>query len=297
MPTRRTAPRPIAILRAARLAAAFDPDAPGMDALWAEDDALVRAFRALGQDAVSVVWNASGVVWGDFDAAIVRSTWDYIDDLDGFLGTLARIEASGCALFNDHATIAWNARKRYLLELAARGVPVMPTRLLTSAAGEGDVPAAWTRVVVKPEVGIGASGIRVVPREGLEEALAAIRAPHLVQPFAEAVVTEGEWSFVFVDGRPSHTVLKRPASGDFRVQSIYGGTARRAEPDPRDQADAEAVMANLPRRPLHARVDMARLEGRLHLMELELIEPVLFFGLEPDAPRRLAAAALARLGA
>jgi glutathione synthase/RimK-type ligase-like ATP-grasp enzyme len=290
-------PRRIALLRAAGLAVAFDPDAPGMGALWAEDDALLEAFRAAGQDAVPVVWNAPGVAWGEFDAAIVRSTWDYIDDLDGFLATLARIEASGCALFNDRESIAWNARKRYLVELASRGVAVMPTRLVTGPADAGSVPAEWSKVVVKPEVGIGAAGIQLVPRAALEETLAKVRGPHLVQPFAGSVATEGEWSFVYIDGRPSHALVKRPAAGDFRVQSIYGGTSRRAEPAARDRADADTVMAALSSRPLYARVDMARLDGRLLLMELELIEPVLFFGLEPDAPRRLVDATLARLSA
>jgi glutathione synthase/RimK-type ligase-like ATP-grasp enzyme len=297
VPTGRATSRRIAVLRAARVAAAFDPDAPGLDALWAEDEALVHAFRSAGWDALPVVWNAPGIAWDEFAAAIVRSTWDYIDDLDGFLATLASIAASGCILLNDHATIAWNARKRYLLDLAARGVPVIPTRLVASAADADSVPAAWSTVVVKPEVGIGASGIQVVARAALEERLAAVRGAQIVQPFAQSVVTDGEWSFVYLDGRLSHALVKRPAPGDYRVQPMYGGTVRRAEPDARDRADADAVLPVLSSRPLYARVDMARLDGRLHLMELELSEPVLFFGLEPDAPRRLVAATLTRLGA
>jgi glutathione synthase/RimK-type ligase-like ATP-grasp enzyme len=297
VPTGDPTSRRIAVLRAARLAAAFDALAPCLDGLWAEDEALVQAFRAAGCEAELVVWNARGVAWDEFDAAIVRSTWDYIDDLDGFLATLAGIAASGCVLLNDHPTIAWNARKRYLLELAVRGVPVIPTRLVSGAAGADSVPRAWSTVVLKPEVGIGASGIQVLPRAALGERLAAARGAQLVQPFAQSVVTEGEWSFVYLDGRLSHALVKRPAAGDYRVQSIYGGTVHRAEPDARDRAHAEAVLPMLSSPPLYARVDMARLEGRLHLMELELIEPVLFFGLEPDAPRRLVAATLARLGA
>ena len=84
---------------------------------------LVRIGRASAGEPDSVVWNAPSIAWDEFAAAIVRSTWDYIDDLDGFLASLASIAASGCVLLNDHATIAWNARKRYLLDLAARGVP------------------------------------------------------------------------------------------------------------------------------------------------------------------------------
>jgi glutathione synthase/RimK-type ligase-like ATP-grasp enzyme len=297
VPPARAISRRVAVLRSARLAAAFEGYAPGVDALWAEDETLIRAFRASGWDALSVVWNAPGIAWGEFDAAIVRSTWDYIDDLDGFLATLASIEAAGCVLLNDHATIAWNARKRYLLDLTARGVAVIPTRLVERAADAHSVPAEWSRIVVKPEVGIGALGTRVIARAALEERLAAVRGAQLVQPFVESVMTEGEWSFVYVDGRFSHALVKQPAPGDYRVQSIYGGTVRRAEPDARDRADADAVLPALSTTPLYARVDLARLDGRLHLMELELIEPVLFLELEPEAARRLVAATLARLRA
>lgn len=297
MRTGRATSRRIAVLGAAGVSAAFDPDTPGIEALWAEDDVLVRAFRAAGWDAQRVVWNAQDVDWGEFTAALVRSTWDYIDDLDGFLAALARIAASGCALFNDREVIAWNARKRYLLDLAARGVPVIPSRLVASVADAASVPPEWSRVVVKPEVGIGASSVDVVARGALDERIAAARGAWIVQPFAESVVTEGEWSFVYLDGRFSHALVKRPARGDYRVQPMYGGTATRAVPDAGDRAAAEGVLAPLARAPLYARVDMARFEGRLHVMELELIEPVLYFGVEPEAAARLVAATLARLGA
>ena len=94
MPSGRAMSRRIAVLRAARVAAAFDPDARGLDALWAEDEALVHAFRSAAWDAIPVVWNAPSIAWDEFAAAIVRSTWDYIDDLDGFLASLASIAAT-----------------------------------------------------------------------------------------------------------------------------------------------------------------------------------------------------------
>lgn len=294
MPTTPAPNRRIAILRAARLSTAFDSLALGLDGLWAEDEELVRAFRSAGCDARSVVWNGPNIAWGEFDAAIVRSTWDYIDDVDGFLGGLASIAAS-CLLLNDHRTIAWNARKRYLLDLLSRGVPVIPTRLVERASDASSVPEAWSKLVVKPEVSIGAAGTHVIPRAALDARVAKARGVQIVQPFVESVVSEGEWSFVYLGGVFSHAILKRPAAGDYRVQSIYGGSVCLADPDPRDRSDADAVLSALDARPLLARVDMARLDGRLHLMELELIEPVLFLGLAPEASGRLVAATLDRL--
>ena len=120
-------------------------------------------------------------------------------------------------------------------------------------------------------------------------------APGLIaQPLVPAIATEGEWSFIYIDRQPSHTLLKRPASGDFRVQSIYGGTLRPAAASADDQAAADAILAAVPFDLLYARLDLVRRDGQLAGMELEFIEPFLSFDLVPEAAGRLAEATLAR---
>jgi len=112
----------------------------------------------------------------------------------------------------------------------------------------------------------------------------------MVQPFIAEVCDPGEWSIIFFGGRFSHAIRKRPAAGDYRVQWEFGGTAAPMAPPPRLVADAEAVMAAVPGRPLYARVDGVERDDRLMLMELELIEPHLFLGWDADATGRLAGA-------
>jgi hypothetical protein len=110
----------------------------------------------------------------------------------------------------------------------------------------------------------------------------------MLQPFVPEVSAAGEWSLLFLGGRFSHAVRKRPAAGDYRVQWEFGGTAETGVPANQVIADAEGVLAAVPGRPLYARVDGVERGGRLVLMELELIEPHLFLGWDASAAGRLA---------
>jgi hypothetical protein len=112
----------------------------------------------------------------------------------------------------------------------------------------------------------------------------------MAQPFVGEVQDRGEWSVLFFGGRYSHAVLKRPAENDYRVQWEFGGSAVTMAPPPRLLGDAGAVMAAVAGDALYARVDGVERDGRLVLMELELIEPHLFLGWDPGAAGRLAAA-------
>ncbi len=108
----------------------------------------------------------------------------------------------------------------------------------------------------------------------------------MVQPYLEELVRKGEWSLVFLGGRFSHAVLKRPAPGDFRVQKEFGGRLVPAEPTSQAIEEAQAILAAAPKPHLYARVDAVEIEGRLVLVELEMIEPELFFWADPAAPLR-----------
>src|SRR6266480_3259922 len=207
-----------------------------------EDDLLVvPVLRELGVTAVPAVWDSPDVYWEEFQGVVVRSCWDYHHRLEEFLAWVTRLERAEVPLWNPPAVLRWNSHKGYLRELAARGVPIVPTRWL-------------------------ARGRRV----GLGQLLR--------------------------DERCSHAVRKRPGASDYRVQWEFGGTAASLAPPPRLVTDAVAVMAAVPGHPLYARVDGVERDGRLMLMELELIEPHLFLGWDADAAARLAGAlrALAR---
>lgn len=86
---------------------------------------------------------------------------------------------------------------------------------------------------------------------------------------------------------------KRPAPGDFRVQTEFGGSAL-SEHAPESLVEQGAsIAAKIPAPWLYARVDGVDVGGVFTLMELELIEPELFLARDPRAASRLARATLA----
>ncbi len=293
----------IAILRCGKLPSFVTWEIPNLDELFEEDNILIRGFEDRGFEASAVVWTDPTVDWNQYDIALIRSTWDYLDEQERFLQVLAQIEASSCRLFNLLEAVRWNIDKRYLLELEKWGVPIIPTYLASEIEGGTlsriFVDKGWQAVILKPTVGLGGSYSQRVPSEELTSTLTALRDnqprhEYLIQPFIEDVVREGEWSFVYFNRQLSHVLLKKPAPNDYRVQGIYGGTIQPAAPQTRDLLQAEAVMAKLPFDVLYARLDFVRVNGLLSIIEVELIEPIFSFNLVPESVARLVNATILR---
>jgi len=279
-----------------RIALATYSTLPGLND---DDRLLIPALAELGVAAVPAVWDSPDVRWEEFRAVVVRSCWDYHRRLPEFLAWIGRLERSGVRLRNPSDVVRWNSHKGYLRDLAAAGVPIVPTRwlaqgdrvnLATVLSGEG-----WRDAVVKPAVSASATGTwRTFPgtaaadQARLDELLRGGDA--MVQPFVPEVVDPGEWSLVFLGGRFSHAVLKRPAERDYRVQWEFGGSALAAAAPDHLVAAAERVLAAAPGATVYARGDGVERDGRLLLMELELIEPHLFLAWSEGAAGRLAAA-------
>jgi glutathione synthase/RimK-type ligase-like ATP-grasp enzyme len=255
----------------------------------AEDRLLARVLGEAGLPAEAVSWSGDED-WSRFAGVLVRSCWDYHLSPDAFRDWLERLETLDVRVWNPVPLLRWNVDKRYLLDLEGRGVKIVPT-LVRDAVGGHDLGELSRRLgapelVVKPVIGATAHGCRRV-RTG-ESAAGGITTespgeiagepggPWLVQPFVDAVETEGEWSLMLFAGELCHAVLKRPAPGEYRVQKQWGGSARRERPGPALVDLATAVVAAIEPAPLYARVDLVRLGGRPCLMELELIEPELF---------------------
>lgn len=293
----------VAILSCRKLPSFVTWEIPDADALFADDRLLIAAFDKRGVSAESVVWSDPDVDWDGYDVALIRSTWDYIDERELFLSVLSRIEESSCRLFNPLDAVRWNSDKSYLFDLSDRGVPIVPT-LRASSLDPADfhghlAQLGWQSAIVKPVVGVGASGVRRMALGDIAGTLTSLAdgsslGDYLVQPLVESVITEGEWSFVFVAGEFGHALLKKPAAGDYRSQGIYGGTVEPVDPRPEDIRQAEAILAALPYELLYARLDLVRIDDRLAVMELELIEPILYFGLAPRGPDLLASATIAQ---
>jgi glutathione synthase/RimK-type ligase-like ATP-grasp enzyme len=275
----------------------------GYDDLKVDDAMLREALAARGAVAESVVWDGPDPGWGGYDFCLVRSTWDYHDAYPEFL-EWTRTVGAATALRNPAELIAWNSEKTYLRELAEAGVPTVPTvwvaseEALDAESVLGD--RGWEQAVIKPTVDLGAKNLRRVSAGGGEAqtALMAVltRGEAMIQPFLPSLEAEGELSLIYIDGELSHAVRKRPAPGDFRVQSIWGGTVEPAAPSPDAIELGNRALACLDEAPLYARVDLvASPDADLCLIELELIEPNLYLVTHPPAAARLAEAALLRI--
>jgi glutathione synthase/RimK-type ligase-like ATP-grasp enzyme len=241
------------------------------------------------------------VDWPSFDLVIIRTTWDYQDHLPEFLEVLERIDAA-TALENELALCRWNLEKTYLRDLEERGVPIVPTTFGGEGPPTSELFAELGRdeIVIKPVVSANADGTHRLTREAFaraEEELAAAFASRawMAQPFLSEVVETGEYSLFSFAGDYNHAVLKTPKAGDFRVQEEHGGSIRAVEPEAGLRAAADQALAALPSVPLYARPDFVRDGDTWRLMELELVEPSLYFSYSDSAPESFAAAIEARL--
>jgi glutathione synthase/RimK-type ligase-like ATP-grasp enzyme len=259
----------------------------------APDDAVLRdVLLKRGASVRSAVWNDPGVDWAASPLALLRATWDYPQRFDEFLRWLAHVETR-TQLVNDAQTVRWNAHKSYLAELERDGFAIAPT-LFVARDGEFALAAAcaargWDDVVVKPCVGGSSYGTRRfrgdrIALEGAEHLKALTHSGQaMVQPYLHETETIGELACIFVDGAFTHAVRKAPFNSATETTSerLYDLSAG-------DRRFVTAIVASLEREPAYARVDIVPTAGGTVVMELELIEPSLYFALQPAAAERLA---------
>jgi hypothetical protein len=283
---------------------------PGFD----DDVRLAEELGRRGLDVARIAWDAPDARWDTFDAVVIRSTWDYPPRRTEFL---AWADAVGPRLHNSPALVRWNSDKRYLADLAAAGVPVVPTTFV--APGE-PVPELRGEVVVKPSVSAGARDTgRFSERthQLARELVARIQAggrTAMVQPYLPAVDSRGETAVVCIDGEPLHTLHKHAVLRADEVAPVraddLGAAEAMYDPDlvvPGEAEPAELdlvlrvledVTARFRRTPLYARVDMVRGDdGAPVLLELEAVEPNLYLDVAPASLGRVADAIVSRAAA
>jgi glutathione synthase/RimK-type ligase-like ATP-grasp enzyme len=265
-----------------------------------DDRLLLAPLAAAGVSADAVVWDDPAVDWAAYDLAVIRSTWDYPPRREEFVAWVAGVPR----LANPADVVAWNTDKRYLAELAARGIAVVPTTWVEP--GSAWVPPAAAKVVIKPVVGVGGLGSGVYDlADPAQRRLAVDHVRRLqtagryamVQPYLSAVDSHGETSVLFVAGRYSHAIRKGAilSGPDAEVEGLYRAESISArEPTAAERAVAEAALAALPfpaAELLYARVDLIPgPDGAPLLLELELTEPSMFVGTAPGLADRFAAA-------
>lgn len=270
--------------------------------LSADDQPLIAELSALGVPAAPVVWNDPGVQWERFAMLVLRSAWDYHLHAAAFVDWLARLEQLGVPLWNPAPMVRWNLHKRYLRDLAARGVLIPDTEWIPRGGNRAlrDVLAerGWREAIVKPAISASATDTWRAGAHGGDDArLAALLERHdvLVQEVVPEVLSAGEWSLVFIDGEYSHAMLKRPRAGDFRVQQELGGSADLATPPAAMVDAAVAITRLLSGEWLFARIDGVATARGFMLMEAECIEPLLFFDARAGSRALFARAVAERL--
>lgn len=264
-----------------------------------DDEHAVEPLERLGWRVSTLSWRQSSVPWSEFDAVVIRSTWDYWDDVPAFLETLKRIDRA-TRLENPLSLVHWNLAKTYLQDLHGQGVPIVPT-LFRERLCEGDLAACARELgsddlVVKPVIGAnGQDAFRLAPGDDpvrLADIAGRFRGRGcLVQRFMPAILSEGEYSLFYFSGALSHAILKVPAQGEFRSQEEHGSQILPVAPEPELREAADRAMAVVSPTPLYGRIDFVRDEtGGFVVMELELIEPSMYLRTDPGAPERFARA-------
>ena len=271
-------------------------------AIAPDDEPLAAALSARGVAVAPVPWTEIDRFGRDeAPPVLLRSTWDYHRAPMAFWSWLGAARDAGRRVWNDPDIARGNIDKRYLQEFEAKGIAIPATHWLDqvdqAAVRDAMAERGWDRAVLKPRIAATAYGtFLVTPDSPLSDAdLAPARASGaLLQTFVPEIESRGEISLVYCDGAFSHAVIKRATSGDFRVQSDFGGSAAPCEASGELLAFAERVLA-IVQPCLYARVDVVETSGGPLLMELELIEPELFFVVVPSAAPRFADAIIRRL--
>ncbi|MCW2960714.1 MAG: hypothetical protein JWM90_1101 [Thermoleophilia bacterium] len=263
-----------------------------------DQELLIAALAAAGVEAYAPAWDDPAVDWDAAPLTVLRSTWNYANDRDAFLDWARRTSARSTVLRNPLNVITGNSHKSYLAGLERLELPVIPTRWFARGARPATPDLLrslpWDRVVVKPAVGGGSSGVRAFDLTIDDEVEAAVahvnalqaRGEVLLQPELRSIVEEGERNVVWIGGEFTHVVTKYQ-----RLEGGHEQAAAARQPTEEELALATRVLRTLPaygeRELVYARVDMAPDElGTLRLIELELVEPSLFLSMHEPALER-----------
>jgi hypothetical protein len=260
-----------------------------------DDELVIEPLGKLGWEVAIVSWRAKDVDWKKFEAVIIRTPWDYQNSPDEFLQVLGEIE-NKTRLENPLKIVEWNLNKTYLRDLEENCVKIVPT-LFSEELIDENLVRIWfekfgsEELIIKPI--ISATAGHTYRLKGFLPGLTSIfrERKYMVQPFIKNIVEEGEFSLFYFGGDFSHAMLKTPQPGDFRVQEDFGGINRLIEPGEKLLKAGSSALKQIGQKLLYARADFVRDErDEFALMELELIEPALYFRMDEKSPQRFAMA-------
>lgn len=261
-----------------------------------EDKLIAEALGARGAEARMVVWSETDPTSLAGETVIIRTPWDYQEKFAAFVAWLKAVDKVAARLVNPLELLLGNIDKKYLAHMRARGFAV-PETVICKTREELEAALArpaFADAVIKPTVGAGAIGLhRIRASDPASWDAVDFSKPQLLQRFLPEIETGGEQTFVFFGGAFSHAVRKRGKPGDIRVQVDWGGTVEVIDPPADLIVQAAHFLTALPAPTTYARVDAVEADGKLLLMELEIIEPELFCLYLPGTADRFAEALLA----
>lgn len=266
-----------------------------------DDRLLMPALEDLGYEVVAAAWDSPDTDWMRLDCCVFRSCWNFPFQLRAFQGWLLAMGGRGPHFFNPLSLVRWNLSKGYLCDLAERGLPIVPTHRIEQDLRSRQTlrqileGRGWSEAVIKPDVGIGGFEtwrVTLEEADGREQAISRMLETSgvLIQPYVPEIESQGEWSFVFFGNAFSHAVVKTPAPNEFRVHAHHGGSTRLAVPPAEWICVAQEALLSLGDTPLYSRIDAVPSGDGLLILEVELIEPILYLSFATEAPRRFAEA-------
>lgn len=263
---------------------------------------VVEVLKSAGTSVQPLPWDVDTAEWNSFDLVVIRSCWNYHHHPEKFKRWIDQMERQKVKMFNPLKITRWNLHKGYLKDLERQGV-LLPETIWLNKGSKVTLSTVmseknWAKAVVKPAISATAFNTFLVSQSEADqrqqkfEGLLA-EADLLIQEFITEVQEQGEWSLIFFDKKFSHAVIKQPAERDFRVQNDFGGSAKPSKPPAIVLSEAEKILALVDEPLLYARVDGVISRNRFLLMELELIEPMLFLEKENGSATAFANAMMA----
>ncbi|MCF7521708.1 glutathione synthetase [Neisseria sp. ZJ106] len=248
--------------------------------------AVQQRLQALGIDTAFDTWQNRP----QSPYLLPLCAWDYSEQPEAFRHWLYAAQAAGSRFANAPDLMMWNSDKRYLCDLAAQGVDVIPSLYLEHADRENLARImrqnAWQQAVIKPAVGQSGKQVQKISPAHMPADCSAYRNGMMIQPYIAETAGGGEICMVFFQGQYSHAVRRQPPQGEWRANSAYGVAILPYQPAEHIIAAAQAVVQKLPELPLYARVDGTLIGQNLLLNELELIEPSLYLDQAAGAVER-----------
>lgn len=274
-----------------------------------DDQLLVDALRWRGHAVSPIIWGTDAEKLASFDGIVIRSPWDYMDSAESrlqFFDWLNTIEKSKPPAYNSPSLMRWLLNKEYLIDFERQGVPIVPTAFVKewSLSDARELLQTWEALVAKPALSAAGVGLEVIREERDLDRLHEIfresitpSSPYLFQRLIPEINTEGEWSLIYIDGKFSHAVHKKPGIDTILCHAERGGSLRFADP-PRSAVElADKTLGSLPEAfsqnthkafdptlsPLYLRVDVLYSAGQPLLSECEAVDPELFFRARPES--------------